>query len=103
MKITELHAAYGVPLYFGKAISTRGTRYDFVGTEAGETVRATREEIHTVLQIGRTVTPPPALSSAIRSAIHSAVNAAKPTVGATFQRATALLAVDRSLLLQASG
>jgi hypothetical protein len=69
--------AHPSSFYSGEAISTRGMRYHFWTRDEG--YGAMRQETRGRLRIGRSVTPPPALKSAIRLAL-AAAN--KPSVPA---------------------
>ncbi len=75
MKITRLqkmNSGTDFIVYVGDAVSTRGTRYKCFTQEEGETDTAMRQEIQGLLQTARLVTAPPALRSAMRSAVLSA-------------------------------
>jgi hypothetical protein len=63
--------AHPSSFYSGEAISTRGTRYTFWAR--GELYVAMREEMRGRIHVGTPITPPPALKSAIRSAIQNVV------------------------------
>ncbi len=77
MQIIELHPPInGGTLYFGRAKSSRGRRYEFLASMNGEPgPRTFREEAWAALPDGRTfwlsVPTPTALRAAVRQAIRS--------------------------------